>query len=132
MLLFSWFIISYRQRPLIYVVYTSIKDTCTDTCFTSSGCNHDSSSNSNNSNRVSEDIWKISGSTDTGPDNFYIERETQTRTKRTLRPKTGNQYLVWTTTSCFQFVHRACKIFEGVDWSQTNPTPVSLAEAGFF
>jgi hypothetical protein len=32
----------------------------------------------------------------------------------------------------FSSLIEGAKCFEGVDWSETNPTPVSLAEAGFF
>jgi hypothetical protein len=90
-----------------------------------------SCSNSNESNPVSEDNWKVSGSTDIGPD-FYMnvklkaELEVHFARKRAINIWHGPRH------PAFNSLIEHVKPFEGVDWSETNPTPVSLAEAGFF
>jgi hypothetical protein len=89
----------------------------------------DSSSNSNESNRV-RGYLENSGSTDIRPD-FYMN----VKLKRELEPSARKQAInIWhgPRHPAFNSLIERVKSFEGVDWSETNHTPVSLAGAGFF
>jgi hypothetical protein len=73
---------------------------------------------------VSEDNWKISGSTDIGPDNFYMNvKLTRQLEKHYARKQAIN---IWhgLRHPAFNSLIERVKSFEGVDWPETNPTPI--------
>jgi hypothetical protein len=87
------------------------------------------------SNPVSEvdDTWKISveaGSTDIGPDSINHKLSRQLleyyARKQAINFWPGPRHP--TFNSLIARVHS----FEDVDWPETNPPPISMAEAGFF
>jgi hypothetical protein len=94
----------------------------------------DSSSSNNESNPVS-DTWKISGdtgSTDIGPDNSYMNAKLSRQLQEHYALKKAINIWHGPRHPAFNSLITRVKSFEGADWPQTNPTPISLAEAGFF
>ena len=84
---------------------------------------------------MSEDTCKISGdvvSTDIDPDNSYMNAK--------LKRQLGEHYAVkqainiWHGPQNPAFTSHIARVksFEDADWPETYPTPISLAEAGFF
>jgi hypothetical protein len=80
---------------------------------------------------MSEDTWRISRSTDIGPDNFYMNVKLKRELEEHFARKQANNIWHGPWHPAFISLIESVKSFEGVDWSETNPTPVSLAEAGF-
>jgi hypothetical protein len=84
------------------------------------------------SNPVTEDTWKSSGSTDIGPDNFYMKVKLRRELEEHFARKQAINIWHGPRHPAFNSLIERVKSFEDVDWSETNPIPVSLAESGFF
>ena len=71
-------------------------------------------------------------SDDIGPDNSYMNE----RLKRQLDDHYAlkQEISIWhgPQNPAFNSLIPRVKSFEGADWPETYPTPISLAEAGFF
>jgi len=92
-------------------------------------------SSSNESNPMSEDTWKISGdvvSTDIGPDNSYMNAKLKRQLDEHYAVKQAINIWHGTQNPAFTSLIARVKSFEDADWPETYPTPISLAEAGFF
>jgi hypothetical protein len=74
----------------------------------------DSSSNSNESNPVSEDTWKISGSIDNGPYNFYMNVKLKRELEHFARKQAINIWHGPRHPAFNSFIERV-KSIEGVD-----------------
>jgi hypothetical protein len=87
---------------------------------------------SNESNPVSEeDIWKNPVSTDIGPDNCMNAKLTRQLQEHYALKQAINIFPRPHNPSHRSLITRT-RSFEHADWTETNPSPVSLAEDGFF
>jgi len=89
----------------------------------------------NQSKPTSEDVWKISGdevSEDNGPDNHYMNEKLKRQLDGHYALKQAMNLWHGPQNPAFNSLIAPVKSFEGADWPETYPTPISLAEAGFF
>jgi hypothetical protein len=88
-------------------------------------------SKNNESNPVSEDedTWKIS--TDIGPDNCMNAKITRQLQELCALKHAINIFPRPHHTAFISLITRI-RSFEHADWPETNPSPVSMNEAGFF
>jgi len=93
------------------------------------------SRSTNESNPMSEDTREISGdkgSTNIGPDNSYMNVIHSRQLKEYYTLKQAINIWPGPRHPAFSSLITRVKSFEAVDWPKTCPTPISLAEAGFF
>ena len=94
------------------------------------------SGSSNESKPTSEDVWKISTgdavSQDIGPDNYYMDKKLKRQLDAHYAVKQAINLWHGPQNPAFNSLIARVKSFEGADWPETYPTPISLAEAGFF
>jgi len=93
------------------------------------------SGSSNESKPRSEDVWKISSgdvvSQDIGPDN-YMDKKLKRQLDAHYAVKQAINLWHGPQSPAFNSLIARVQSFEGADWPETYPTPISLDEAGFF
>ena len=91
---------------------------------------------SNESSPMSEDTWKISSgdvvSIDIGPDNNYMNAKLKRQLDEHYAAKQAINIWHGPQNPAFSSLIARVKSFEDANWPETYPTPISLAEAGFF
>jgi len=85
---------------------------------------------SNELNPMSEDTWKISE--DIGPDNSYMNAKLKRQLDEHYAVKQAINIWHGPQNPAFTLLIARVKSFEDADWPEIYPTPISLAEAGFF
>jgi len=81
------------------------------------------------------DTWKFSGDvvyTDIGPDSSYMKAKLKRQLDEHYAIKQATNIWHGPQNPGFTSIIARVKSFEDADWPETYPTPISLAEAGFF